>query len=154
MAYRNRLSIINQPSQNACKYLIYNKLQIAQHFTDTFSMRFYCRSFWILEITQGRLSKTNGHQLTRQMHLRLTVKKSSPPDSSATCTLHKSRLYRRNAVECCFHVHISWIWPIIRPVPKDLNRKSRIETSFGVHVSLVQDNWCRKVILEYKSHLY
>ena len=51
--------------------------------------------------------------------------------------VYMSRLYRKTSTERRFHVQVSPIWPIIRPIPEDLSRKPRPEMHFGAQVRLV-----------------
>ena len=51
--------------------------------------------------------------------------------------VYKSRLYRKSSTERRFHVQVSWIKPIIDPIPRNLNRKPRPDTHFGVQARLV-----------------
>ena len=51
--------------------------------------------------------------------------------------VYKSRLYKKTSAERFSLVQVSWIWSIIRPIPKDLSRKPRPEMHFGVQARLV-----------------
>ena len=51
--------------------------------------------------------------------------------------VYMSRLYRKTSTERRFHVQVSPIWPIIRPIPEDLSIKPRPDTHFGAQVRLV-----------------
>ena len=51
--------------------------------------------------------------------------------------VYMSRLYRKTSAERLSLVQVSWIKPIIRPIPEDLSRKPRPEMHFGAQVRLV-----------------
>ena len=59
------------------------------------------------------------------------------PGLQNTRLVYKSRLYRKTSAERRFHVQVSPIWPIIRPIPEDLSIKPGPETHFGVQARLV-----------------
>ena len=51
--------------------------------------------------------------------------------------VYMSRLYRKTSAERLSLVQVSWIKPIIRPIPEDLSRKPRPEMHFGAQARLV-----------------
>ena len=51
--------------------------------------------------------------------------------------VYMSRLYRKTSAERLSLVQVSWIKPIIHPIPEDLSIKPRPETHFGVQARLV-----------------
>ena len=51
--------------------------------------------------------------------------------------VYMSRLYRQSSAERLSLVQVSWIKPIIRPIPEDLSIKPRPETHFGAQARLV-----------------
>jgi len=54
--------------------------------------------------------------------------------------VYKPRLYKKQSAERRFHVQVPPTRPIIDPIPKDLCRKPRPETPFGVQTRLVHSN--------------
>ena len=51
--------------------------------------------------------------------------------------VYMSRLYRKTSTERLSLVQVSWIKPIIRPIPEDLSRNPHPEARFNVQTRLV-----------------